>query len=107
MGAELQAWSTGNASRAREVGKLAEDIEPALQGLVIDCIGDAEVGVAAAEYVAGDDQKVTAEGLGDEVGGRAPGSAGKGVEGAFGEGELITIAERGGNHVALAAVGLD
>src|SRR5208282_6278122 len=104
---DLQAWSTRKAGRAGEVGKLAEDVEPALQGGVIDCIGDAEVGVATAENVAGDDQKVAADSLGDEVGGRAPGSAGEGVEGAFGEWKLITIAERGDNHVALAAVGLD
>lgn len=81
----MQAWSTRTAGRAGEVGKLAEDVEPAFQGRVVDSIGDAEVGVAAAEDVAGDDQKVAADGLGDEVGGRAPWSAGEGVEGAFGK----------------------
>ena len=44
--------------------------------------------VAAAEDVAGDDQEVAADRLGDELGGRAPGGAGKGVEGAFGDGQL-------------------
>ena len=44
----LQAWSTSKAGRAGEVGKLAEDVEPAFQGRVVDGVGDAEVGVAAA-----------------------------------------------------------
>ena len=45
--------------------------------------------------------------LGDELGARAPGSAGEGVEGPFGEGELEVLAQRLDDHVALAAVGLD
>ena len=47
------------------------------QGRVVDGVRDPEVGVAAAEDVAGDDQQVVADRLGDEFGRRAPGARGK------------------------------
>ena len=88
-------------------GHLAEHVEAALQGLVVGGVGDAEVGVAAAEDVAGDDQQVAADRLGDELGGGAPGGAGEGVEGPLGKGEVEALGERGDDRVALAAVGVD
>ena len=68
--------------RAEALDRLAgaaplQDVEPARQGRVIDGVRDPEVGIAAAEDVAGDDQEVAADRLGDELGGGAPGGAGK------------------------------
>ena len=63
--------------------------------------------VAAAEDVAGDDQQVAADRLGDELGRGAPGGPGEGVEGAFGRGELEVVGQGLDDHVALAAVGVD
>ena len=69
------------------VCKLAKDLESAFQGAVIDSIGDAEVGVAAAEDVAGDDQEVAA--MASATNSVAvPQGRGEGVERAFGEGKL-------------------
>ena len=64
------------------------------------------MGVAAAEDVAGDDQEVAPDRLGDELGGRPPGGAGEGVEGPFGAGQVEEAGEGGDDGVALAAVGV-
>ena len=87
----LLAQCERSVGRPRLRASVAEDVEAALQGGVVDGVGDAEVGVAAAEDVAGDDQQVVADGLGDELGGRAPGGAREGVEGALGEGQLEVV----------------
>ena len=56
--------------------ELTQDVEAAIERAVVDGVGDAEVGVAAAEDVAGDDQQVVLDRLGDEVGGgRQPAGA--------------------------------
>ena len=55
----------------------AEDVQPAAEGRVVDGVGDAEVGVAHREDVAGNDQEVVLDRLGDELGAGAPGARGK------------------------------
>ena len=86
-------------------GQLGEEIEAAGQGGVVDGVGDAEVGVASAEDVAGDDQEIAPDGRGDEFGRGPPRGAREGVEGAFRMGELEGPGEGGRDRIALALAG--
>ncbi len=67
--------SVREAGRARGAGQLAENVKAAFQDGGSSGVGDAEMGVAAAEDVTRNDQQVVANGLSDELGGRAPGCA--------------------------------
>ena len=56
-----------------------QDLDAAVERAVVGGVADAEVGVAAAEDVAGDDEQVVADRLGDELGAGAPrGASGRG-----------------------------
>ena len=65
------------------------------------------MGVSARKDVAGDDEQVVRDRLGDERGRGAPGGAREGVEGAFGPGEVVKPFQGGDDGVTPRIGGRD
>src|SRR5437773_1986125 len=102
MAYSRNASSGGTASR-----QLAQNLKAALECAVVDGVRDAEMGIASREHVAGNDQNIMLDRLGDELAAGAPGCLGEGVESPFGTRQLEIIDERFDHHVALAAISVD
>src|ERR1017187_4606760 len=85
-------------------GKPLQDLDAALQRPVIDGVAEAEMGVAPAERVAGNDEKVVANRLGNELVARAPGRLDEKIERAAGPDELVAVLQGSYKPIALLLV---
>src|SRR5262245_40698376 len=93
-------WSAGSYPGPFLPGQAAEDFAAAFEEAVVSRVREAEVRIVRAEDVAGDDQEVVADGLGDEFGPRSPGGLQEQIERAARAVDLVVVLQLLDHQVA-------